>query len=202
MKRMAMGVVLCLLFSSAPNVSNRAATQTQKDVPPLRLKLATVRGGLCQGAALKVQAEIVNESNERAVIDVSAIWYRISFNYFRRGPSRTNPDGSGSGENKGGSLTKVGDPGPGYEGKNLVLGPGESYKATNTLKLGDQFFNSPGDYRMKVAYGQFLDKSFEGLSVWRGTVESNELNFKIAACKSKHRRDNGHLLVRLASAVP
>lgn len=186
MKRMVIGLLLFFSLSSVPNASNRAAPQTLKELPPLKLKLITTTPAVCFGGALKLKAELVNESNERVAIDVNTVWYEVSFRFFREGPSQTNPDGSGSGRNKGGSLTQVGDPGPNYEGKYLVLGPGESYKATNTLKLDDQFFKSPGDYRMKVAYGQFLDKTSDDLSVWRGTVESNELNFKINGCKSKH----------------
>jgi hypothetical protein len=175
-------IIICVLLSlfvwNGSNANNQAA-------PPLRLKLTTTTPALCFGASLKVEAELVNESKEKVAIDVKTIWHQVSFKLFRSGPSRTNPDGGGSGRNTGGSKTIVGDTGPNYEGEYLILSPGESYKASRTIKLDDEFFNSPGTYSMKVSYGQFLDKSLEGITVWKGSVESNILNFKVTSCKNK-----------------
>lgn len=181
MKRIIMCALLSLLFWNGSNANDHAA-------PPLRLKLTITIPTPCFGASLKVQSELVNESKERVAIDTKTIWHQVSFNFFRSGLSRTNPDGSGSGRNTGGSKTIVGDAGPNYEGEYFVLSPGQSYKATRIIKLDDEFFSSPGVYSMKVSYGQFLDMSFEGITVWKGSVESNDLNFKVKSCKSKKVR--------------
>ena len=90
--------------------------------------------------------------------------------------------------NSGCSLASVSDGGPDYVGKYLVLNPGESYKDKRTFKLDNEIFNSPGEFTMNVAYGQFLEEPFDGIAVWKGVVASAELNFRINACKSKHHQ--------------
>ncbi len=181
MKQIVMLILLAWVFSNSSNADNQAA-------PPLRLKLTTATPVRCPGASLQVRAGLINESNGTIAIDVKYFWRRVSFNFFRSESSQTNPDGSGTGSNTGGYLTKVGDGGPDYEGEYIVLGPGESYKASRTIKLDDEFFNSLASYTMKVSYGQFLDRSFEGVAVWKGSVESNSLNFKLVRCKGQKKR--------------
>lgn len=179
MKRIGLCVLL-MAFCNSSHASQRAAS-------PLKLNLTTRTANVCVGESLKVEAELVNASDEQIVIDVKTIWYRLAFNFFRAGSSRTNPDGSGSGTNTGGSLTRVGDAGPHYEGEYLVLSPGESYKASRNIELDDEFFKSPGSYHLKVTYGQFLDAVFQEEIVWKGTVESEELNFKIVSCRAARK---------------
>ena len=179
--RIAISALLSLVISSGAYGHKQAA-------PPLTLKLSTQTATACFGRSLKVQAELVNESDEKVGVDVKTIWYQLSLNFFSVGPSRNNPDGSGSGRTSGGSLTKVRDGGPNYEGEYLILSPGESYKASRTIKLDDEFFNNVGSYRLKVTYGQFLDASFEGQPVWKGTVESKGLNLKMLNCKAARKR--------------
>jgi hypothetical protein len=178
MKQIAMYVLLSFFFWSSSNAEGQVA-------PPLKLKLTTKTAAPCSGAPFKIEAELVNESKEKVAVDVKTIWHQISFTLFRRGSSHANSDGGGSGRNAGGSKTIVSDAGPNYQGGYLILSPGEVYKATRIIKLDDGFFSSPGAYNMKVSYGQFMDKSFEGIILWKDSIESNILNFKMANCKNK-----------------
>ncbi len=184
MKRIAMGVLLSLLFCNGSNANREPALA-------LRLELTTTTSALCFLGPLKVQATLVNKSNEKVAVDVKSIWYQISFNFFRGGLSQTNRDGSGSGRNSGGSLTKVGNSGPNYEGAYLILNPGESYTENRTIRLDDKLFRNPGDYKMKVTYGQFLDKSFENITVWKGSIGSNDLRVKVADCRKTKPKSSG-----------
>ena len=188
MKRMVICLVLFFSLLSVPHASNQAAAQNLTDLPVLKLKLITTTPVVCFGGTTRLKARLINESNDKVAIDINTIWYEISFRFFRESSSQTKPDRSGSGRNKGGSLTQVGDPGPNYEGKYLVLDTGQSYTATNALKLDDQFFKEPGVYKIKVTYGQFLKNAVEGTSVWKGTAESNELALRIIACNVSRTR--------------
>jgi hypothetical protein len=176
MKRIGFCVLL-MAFCSGLHASQRVAS-------PLELKLTTRTANVCFGESLQVEAELVNASDEQIVIDVKTIWYQLAFNFFRARSSRTHPDRSGSGTNTAGSLTRVRDAGPKYEGEYAVLRPGESYKATGNIELDDDFFKSRGGYDLKVTYCQFLDAVFQEHTVWKGTVESEELNFKIVSCRA------------------
>jgi hypothetical protein len=175
-----MCVLLALLFWSGSKAHGQDSRQ-------LRLKLTNAIPTICFGSTLKVRAELINASDEKVAVDVKTIWYQTYFAYSRSGPIRTNPDGTATGHNTGGSKTLVGDAGPNYEGEYLVLRPGGSYKSDRAIKLSDDFFNHPGDYDMKVTYGQFQDKSVEGSPVLKGTVESNLLQFKVINCVNGKR---------------
>lgn len=175
MKRAALCALLMLLFWNGSEARGQGRQQ-------LRLRLTTVTPTVCFGSTLKVRAELLNESGESVAIDANTIWYQIHFNYFRGGRIQPNPDGTATGRNTGGSKTMVGDPGPDYEGAYLVLRPGGSYRAERAIKLTDDFFNNPGGYGMTVTYGQFQDKSVEGVRVLKGAVVSNPIKFKVGNC--------------------
>lgn len=176
---------LCILLLGLFNSSHAS----EQAVSPLKLNITVRTANVCLGGPVKVEAEIVNASDKEVVIDVKTIWYKLAFSFFRAGISRTNADGSGSGTNTGGSLTIVGDGGPQYEGEYLVLRPHVTYRASRNIALDDEFFKNPGNYRLKITYGQFLNAVFQEHPVWKGTVESAELNLKIITCRA--RKDNG-----------
>jgi hypothetical protein len=168
-------ILFAFLFLCVPT-SLSQITQVYKDsASPFTLKLKIENPARCRVSNLRVQAEIINESNEKAVIDVKSLWHRLSFTKIRK----TAKDRSFS------SLMKVGDNGLSHDGDYLVLNPGESHKENHIIKLDDDFFKDQGLYEVEVSYGQFLEKSFEGIKVWIGSVKSNTKTFKIRDCNNK-----------------
>jgi hypothetical protein len=188
MKLTTLITLLSLLTWNGSNGSNPSSPQVEKAPPPFRLKLTIQSTKVCLGEPIKVQVELINVSDKEEVVDVKNVWYRMSFSYFRNGQDRINPDGSGSGTDTIGSLTRVGDPGPNYKGQYITLHPGQSHKEARSIKLGEDFFKQSGAYTVTVAYGQFQDDSLEGIKVWRGTVESDALKFKVVTCKTRVRK--------------
>jgi hypothetical protein len=167
MKPIVIGVLTCLL-SFAANAP--LAVRYDEDSMTLNLRVAPAR--VCSSGMIKISLELRNNSNQPVVIDRTALLHRVTFYYV-----------ASPGSNAGSSFTEIGDSGGYHRASYFVLRPTKSYKATKTLKLTNQFFNKPGRYDVKVGYGQFVQDSFNGLSVWRGAINSNESSFDIAKCR-------------------
>ncbi|MEZ5306102.1 MAG: hypothetical protein R2684_03035 [Pyrinomonadaceae bacterium] len=137
--------------------------------PPLGVKIALIKAKNSP-RVLTIKAEITNISKEKIIIDKNSIGYATSFY-------------SGNG-----SLLLQNEISSAYEGNYLVLSPNESYEEVMKIELTDDFFADEKEYRMSIYYGQFLERSYEDLVIWRGTVESNQILFclrnkKIRKCK-------------------
>jgi hypothetical protein len=172
-------IALFLFFGQAgTKAEGPVLSQTTNSTSPLSLALTTSTARLCAGTPLLVQADLTNDSKDKIVIDLKGLWYQISFRAFRSSGNRSSAR----------SRTSLGDGGPRYEGNYLVLDPGESYKASQTFKLDDEFFNDAGSFEISVTYGQFLSTAFGGVPVWRGSVNSDEMGFKIVRCSKRVNR--------------
>lgn len=59
-----------------------------------------------------------------------------------------------------------------------VLKAGDIYRTTFGLSLDNAFYKRNGKYRIRFTYGQFRgDYSFQGVTLFKGTADSNELRF-------------------------
>lgn len=170
-----------LLFATLITPTVELNAQADKK-PVLRYKLTSRIKSVCYGGQLDVRSELKNISGQDVVIDEKGIWYRSSYSYSRKRPVERNVDGSASFPFDGGVQSTIGDPGPDYQGVYTILKPGQSYKSSRSVKVDSEFFNKPGEFKMKFAYGQFQDATLVDQAVWRGTVESNELKFRVRDC--------------------
>lgn len=154
MKPIFLAIVLTLFL-----VPCFAQTQTEKS--PLFLNISFLKTTKSEQGFV-VKAKLQNTSNDNVVIDKNALYYGLAFGV------------------KYGSFLSQGEAGTGYEGNYLILAPGQTYSEYQTVKLpSNDFFNRDTEYKVTRIYGQFQDKSFQGLKVWHGSVESNELTFRL-----------------------
>ncbi|MCY7346178.1 MAG: hypothetical protein LH614_08130 [Pyrinomonadaceae bacterium] len=146
---------------------------TTNDLEPLALKIEPVNEKICFGEPLDLKVELRNTSDEDAVIDINGIGYTTSFSVIRIKNNRvTSSNRSG-----------ISDSGPYYEGKYALLKPNESYQMIQRISLKDDFFETKGDYRVDIGYGQFLNSIFSKKTVWRGSISSNEATFTLHKCQ-------------------
>lgn len=152
------------------------ATTTQASGSPLVFKTETP-GKACSQSCLAIEANLTNASSEAVAIDTFGLRYQIEIRKFTSLPT-------------GGSvqvMTKRGDYGPGQYNDSTyrVLKAGETYSTTLNLPLTDKFFRGKGSYKIQFTYGQFREYAYQGVKLFKGTVESNELDFSVVACSSK-----------------
>ena len=135
--------------------------QEQIEKSPISLKISVVKT-LKPKQSFLVKAQLTNISNENLIIDKNSLHYALEF-------GREN-----------GSFSSRGEAGTGYQGNYLILAPNQTYTENQTIKLTqDEFFKRDGKYTMERVYGQFMEKTYQGLKVWRGWVRSNALNFHL-----------------------
>jgi len=156
------------------------ATIPQSTTSPLVFRIELKPKIPCRGSSLIVNAELINRGNESVAIDRRLVWYRSTFKY-----STFGSDGRIKGEIKtaNGEFGEAAKDGSDY----LILQPGQSYKASRSFKLDDEFFNSAKVFSVQMTYGQFSKTSTDQLPLFIGTVGSNEVEFKVSNCKRKQQ---------------
>jgi hypothetical protein len=144
---------------------------------PLVFKTEIRKDKDCTQPCLVVEASLTNTSSEALAIDTVGLQYLIEIRKFISLPS------GGSEE----VMTKRGDYGPDQYNENTyrVLKAGDTYRTTINLPLTDKFFQRKGAYEIKFTYGQFRDYSFDGVKLFKGTIESSQLEFN---CNSRRTR--------------
>jgi len=161
-------MVLVASLFEFPKASLASTTSIQaKD--PLVFKTEIRKDKNCTQPCLVVEASLTNTSSESLAIDTVGLQYLIEIQKHISLPS-------------GGSeavMTKRGDYGPDQYNENTykVLKAGDTYRTTINLPLMDKFFQGKGTYEIKFTYGQFRDYSFNGVKLFKGTIESSELEF-------------------------
>lgn len=125
---------------------------------PLCLKISKVRMAE-NSRTILLKAKLTNRSKVNVVVDETLISYEVNF--------RTDDK----------TFTELGEIGPGYLGKYIILGPNESITVNRPINLTDTFFCCEKRYRLSLKYGQFVQTRYSGIEVWRGTVRSNEIIF-------------------------
>lgn len=170
---LTVGVSLLLGSSS----SHLGAAITQSPASPLVFRIA-VKPKNCRGSSLTVDAELINQGSESVAIDRRMSWYRSMFKY-----STIASDGRIKGEIKtsNGDFGEAARDGSDY----LILQPGQSYKASRSFSIEDEFFNSAETFSVQMTYGQFFEASTNQIPLFIGTVKSNEVEFKVTNCKRK-----------------
>ena len=147
------------------------APAQEKDTTPLRYKLVLDKLDK-EKKTLSVTLIVKNVTDNKVAIDKNGLGYQVTFE--REGEKL--PDGGITGRE---SLGAIGDPSDNYTGDYLVLSPGETYRKQRTFSLTEAFFEKGKTFVLSLAYGQFLEASFESLKVWKGSVDSNELHFDL-----------------------
>jgi hypothetical protein len=144
---------------------------------PLVFKTEILKNKSSLKLCLPVRATVTNAGREAVAIDTAGLRYQIEIQKFTSLPV-------------GGSIrvmTKRGDYGPGQDNGSTytVLPAGETYSTTVNVPLTEEFFHGKGSYKIKFTYGQFREYAFQAAKLFRGTVESNVLDFTIAPGGSK-----------------
>jgi len=170
--RFAICAVMMLVASSS-----LASTTSMQAGNPLVFKTEIRKDKDCTQPCLVVEASLTNTSSEAIAIDTVGLQYLIEIRKFTSLPN------GGSEE----MMSKLGDYGPDQYNENTyrVLKAGDTYRTTINLPLTDKFFQRKGAYEIKFTYGQFRDYSFDGVKLFKGTIESSQLEFN---CNSRRTR--------------
>lgn len=156
------GVVLSLAYP--------ISGQRTKVDDSLQLKVKIATRAVCLNRPLLVTAVIRNVSEADIIIDPAQIGYSTSFIWV----------GNYRGGSAGTSLDVIAH---GIGSSFITLRPGQEFSERLRLDLDKSFFRAGRKYGFQIAYGQFKFQSFQGLAVWRGSVESNEVEFWLRSCK-------------------
>jgi hypothetical protein len=170
-------VIIGLSLDNVGKVCSLRATTTQTNNPPLVFEAESRVRSVCAFSCLVIEVSLTNASSQAVAIDAVGLRYQIEARKFTSLPA-------------GGSeqvMTKRGDYGPGQYNDSTyrVLKAGETYRTTLNLPLTDKFFRGQGSYKVKFTYGQFREYAFQGVKLFKGTVESNELDFSSVKCSAK-----------------
>lgn len=147
---------------------------------PLIFRIELPEKTRCKDSCLTVRAVVVNVGDKKLAIDTNGLKYQIALDKFRQ-----KRDGAAMQ-----SKTTTGDygPTPYDETTYKILLPGELYKTTISISFSDEFFSENGPYTVSVTYGQFREYTFQGAALFKGTVQSNKVDFSIQSCGERQLR--------------
>lgn len=173
-------LLACLVSFVTFTIGGKSSAQTQRTTGSLTIRIETESQALCRGTHLSVNAEITNTGAESLAIDPKLLWSTLLFKASSKGKSGV----------RGIRIrTEIGDPDPSQDEPDyLILRPGATFRETKSLSLKEDFFQTPGKYLMRLTYRHFREGTTSGVSVFAGTVSSNEIEFKITACGKRRRK--------------
>jgi hypothetical protein len=179
--------LICLLtFSAATQIQGQIQGQVKEDAP-LRYTISSGRHNICLGQSVKFTRRITNITKNPVVIEKNFLGYSSTIGQMPKAPAvKKLKSGGYSGGEVSGTMARhsTGDPGPGYKPQYIVLRPGESYQANSEYTFGgDKFFERGRGYKARFTYGHFFEEQFQGIPVWRGTADSNEVKISIRNCR-------------------
>jgi hypothetical protein len=185
--------LLCLLILATVLASSAYAQRSSSPSPPLVMTLAISKTRLCTDEKIPVSFSLKNISKATVAVDKNSVRYSSSWSAVPDPmplPLQKRVSGRaravrGMGTGMAGS--SVGDPGPGYTGDLMALSPLQVFRASGT----HGGFEKPGRYRLRYTYGQFQDDTLNGITVWRGGFDSNEVSFRIVSCRKNTRTHFG-----------
>ena len=162
-------ILLSILFICV--LAGPIVTQTRKS-GSLKYKLSLVEVDPRE-KLLIVNAQIVNLSDKKIVVNknnftVDKVYKKLGEKL--RGGGVTNEEALVVYSHSG-----LGEKEPEYE----ILLPGQSANKRFKFKLAGDFFEPAKTFKLLLAYRQFKNASYKNLTVWKGTLESNEIIFKI-----------------------
>jgi hypothetical protein len=161
-------------------------TPTQASGSPLVFKTEIPVNKVCSQSCVTIEASLTNTSSEDVAIDTVGLRCQMEIRKFTSLPT-------------GGSvqvMTKRGDCGPGQYNDITyrVLKAGETYRTTLNLPLEDKFFHGKGSYKITFTYGQFREYVFQSVKLFKGTVESNSMDFSVVASSSKEAKKGNNIV--------
>lgn len=150
-----------------------------KSNPPLALTIKIKEKRVCAGNSFSVVSRLKNVSVHDVVIDTRFIGRYSTDKAFDQYSSNIL------------QIPKMrGGMGDTFEDEKipeeylLKLKPREFFEDIQVINPDkDGFFKLAGRYSIKIGYGQYAAWTFEGVKAFVGSVDSNELNFKIVDCK-------------------
>jgi hypothetical protein len=144
---------------------------SQDSFAPLRYRVILSEPVVCTDTAITLELEVENSSNRQILIDPRGLLYQVTI----------SGDASGS--------SSVGDLMDNPKSTDYVaLGPHESYRKTVNYPLVKvALFSREGLYSLRLTYGQFAVPSPKSLNLFRGSVKSNVVLFRLKACSREER---------------
>jgi hypothetical protein len=167
-----MRMLVILIFISLLNV---IAIGQETSAKSLKLFIKSNKKQVCLGETSIITAKITNFSEKPIVIDTKRIGYSVDFFWFN-----DVTDGA-----SGGSFNSIGDVGFNYQPNFIILQPKESHFENLKVAFDNEKFSKAQKYSMQTAYGQFSRTKFKNIDIWRGAVESNEIDIVINNCEIK-----------------
>lgn len=168
-------IVLIFLFLAFSGTSFVHAQEKGKDLPlKYTIKLSRVDQ---KERSVSIELAVKNVSDRIIIMDKKAVRYKLTF--VKHG--KVQGDGG-----VGPSLGRVfsGHPSSDVDQRDfLSLSPNGTFRGTETLHFSssnDDFFENGHSYSVSLTYGFFYREQVDGIDVWRGVVESNDLCFKLS----------------------
>lgn len=175
-------ICLFVLFANSFAYPQDAAKSQTISQAPLRFEVRIEEKQLCVGRRIEVIGRLVNISHQNVIIDDRELWRRVTLKSLDQSSSNffhTPKMGVIMGDNF---------PDETVPKKHLqTLKPKEFYEKNFVIRTRDRFFNLPGRYSITGYYGQYADWSKEGVFLFKGSVESNELEISLSKCGDKAR---------------
>lgn len=181
--QLALGMIFALALIGGAFSNKLSASVPQTVTSPLEFRISMKPKMPCRGRSVVLKAKMVNRSSESIAIDRRLVWYRSTFKY-----STLESDNS----IKGKIRTAIGDFGTISKDEDvyIILRPGQSYRASRSFALDEDFFGSERTFTVQMTYGQFLKPRTDGLPLFVGAVDSNAVEFKVANCKGSNSKNS------------
>ncbi len=149
-------IFLSLFVALSIAAQEKQQAKIKVEAAPLEIKLSTPTPILCAGASLLLEMEIKNISRGEVKVDKIDLWNVFSY-------SASKPDGSGMGGGQAFGCDHC-------RGNFIFFHPGMTYWDSHNFDLQSDFFQSAGDYTIRVSIN---------------SVSSNIVNFKLTDCGTK-----------------
>lgn len=176
---------LLIVFGCILMFVNASFAQNLRANTPLQLELRLESQSVCLNEPLPVQALMKNNGKEDVLIDPAQIGKSTNFIWV----------GNENGRTAVAAYHAIGDVTGEHPPVFVLLRPGQTESRWLELPLDEGFFKAGRKYILQLTYEQFKPQSYRGQTVWKGSVESNEVELWSRQCRKKNKRneDGGHL---------
>lgn len=162
-------LVIFICFSLVAVVIGQKEDEKKED-RSLRLFIRTNKQTVCFGKPIRFSSRLSNVGKDTIIIDTKRIGYRTSYSWFNSKPKF-----------EGGYSGSIGHS-PGEKPNFVVLRPKESFAEESWMVIEDKKFSKRQKFKIQIAYGQFSEARFENSNVWRGVIDSNEMDIFLKKC--------------------
>lgn len=146
----------------------------EKTGAPVSLNIFPLKIQVCLGEPLHISATLRNTGSVPIVIDTKKIGVQPT--YWR---SIRSKSGRFVMEWYDEISSSTRDDTAGF----AILAPSEARSVKLTYFIEKKAFTSTGKYSFKVGYSQFAEVEFNGVSVWVGSVDSNDVDIIAKRCR-------------------